>query len=279
MKTNRICLLALAALSSAAWGQKVETHETNGQQVVHLKTALNHLTVIETNEPVMSVAVGSPTFKVEWRENKVFVEPTDANVATNLFVWTAAGRSNYELDPAGEVTQMDFAIDEPVPNPPSPSKASAASEGPSPGDLLLAATSVRFYGSAQPKGSVIVYVTQVLEWGNEVFIRYTLQNHTRSVYSMQNPRVVLLSSPQYRVSLTALANAQLSSEVASHLKTGGEVFLETFDEEISATRIASGQQASGVIGIRLGLPTPHASVLRLSFPASSKGQVTATVVL
>jgi len=32
-------------------------------------------------------------FKVRWRENKVFIQPTEQNVATNLFVWTASGRS------------------------------------------------------------------------------------------------------------------------------------------------------------------------------------------
>ena len=59
-------------------GQKIE-HETNdGSQIVHLKTALNHLTVIELREPVIQVATGSQSFKVEWRENKVFVQPTEA---------------------------------------------------------------------------------------------------------------------------------------------------------------------------------------------------------
>ncbi len=70
------------------------------------------------SEPVITVAVGSPVFKVEWRENKVFIEPTETNVATNLFVWTASGRFNYELDPAGAVPQMDFAIDQPAIDPP-----------------------------------------------------------------------------------------------------------------------------------------------------------------
>ena len=79
---------------------------------MHLKTALNHLTVIEVAEPVVQVAAGSPSFKVEWRENKVFVQPTEADAATNLFIWTANQRLNYELEPAGAVTDMDFAVDQ-----------------------------------------------------------------------------------------------------------------------------------------------------------------------
>jgi len=40
------------------------------------------MTVLEMTEPVSTVAVGSPVFKVEWRENKVFIEPTEVSVAT-----------------------------------------------------------------------------------------------------------------------------------------------------------------------------------------------------
>jgi len=98
--------IAVAVLSLPTWGQKVEVQKPDRGQILHVETALNHLTVLEMSEPVSTVAVGSPVFKVEWRENKVFIEPTEASVATNLFVWTASGRFNYELDPAGVVPQM-----------------------------------------------------------------------------------------------------------------------------------------------------------------------------
>src|SRR5207245_9767538 len=109
-EVNKICLsfLAVTVLARPAWGQKVEVQKPDRGQILHVQTALNHLTVLELTEPVSTVAVGSPVFKVEWRENKVFIEPTEGSVATNLFVWTASGRFNYELDPAGAVPQMDF---------------------------------------------------------------------------------------------------------------------------------------------------------------------------
>src|SRR5712671_288485 len=113
---NKILLsfVAVAALSWPAWGQKVEVQKQDRGHILHVQTALNHLTVLEMTEPVSTVAVGSPVFKVEWRENKVFIQPTEPNVATNLFVWTGSGRFNYELDPAGSVPEMDFAIDQPA---------------------------------------------------------------------------------------------------------------------------------------------------------------------
>ena len=92
--------------------QKIGTETSDRTRIVHLKTALNHLTVIEVGEPVLEVAAGSPSFKVEWRENKVFVQPMEADAATNLFIWTASQRLNYELEPAGAVASMDFAVDQ-----------------------------------------------------------------------------------------------------------------------------------------------------------------------
>src|ERR1051326_5148655 len=107
--------LALAPLAA----QKIETETASRERVVRVQTALKHLTVIEVAEPVTTVAVGSPeAFKIERRENKVFIQPLEENVATNLFIWTASTRLNYELVPAiSDADQMDFAIDYRAPQP------------------------------------------------------------------------------------------------------------------------------------------------------------------
>jgi type IV secretory pathway VirB9-like protein len=109
-KLIALALIAIATLPIAA--QKIESESGDRNRIVHLETALNHLTIIEVSEPVTMVAAGSPSFKVEWKENKVFVQPTEPDVATNLFIWTTTERLNYELEPAAAVDKMDFAIDE-----------------------------------------------------------------------------------------------------------------------------------------------------------------------
>ncbi|HEV2174278.1 MAG TPA: hypothetical protein VGR71_11960, partial [Nitrospira sp.] len=65
------------------WAQKIETATASRDCVVPIHTALDHLTVIEVGEPVVTVAAGSAAFKVEWRDNKVFIEPTAPGVSTN----------------------------------------------------------------------------------------------------------------------------------------------------------------------------------------------------
>src|SRR5579859_244190 len=138
-----IIIYTAVALSLPALAQKIETQKPDRNRIVRVQTALNHLTVIEVGEPVTTVAAGSSAFKIEWRDNKVFVQPTEPSAATNLFIWTISGRLNYELEPAGAVEQMDFAIDQPpmqlvsksaaMAKPPSPQAPPAVSKDTFPG--------------------------------------------------------------------------------------------------------------------------------------------------
>ncbi len=106
---RQILTIALLLATVTAFGQKIETQKCGpNRRSPGLATTQNHLSVLEFNEPVKEVAVGSSNFKVEWRENKVFVQPLEPDAATNLFVWTASGRQNYELVPAGSVGRDAF---------------------------------------------------------------------------------------------------------------------------------------------------------------------------
>src|SRR5688572_31893049 len=99
-------LTILLLLFTAAPVQRIETQYPDRTKVTRLETAIDHLTVIELAEPVTLAAAGSPAFKIERRENKVFIQPLEEGASTNLFVWTASGRWNYELVPAASVETM-----------------------------------------------------------------------------------------------------------------------------------------------------------------------------
>src|SRR5215831_7145966 len=110
---NLMTIVLMLAL--AAEPQRVETQYPDRSKVTRIETTMNHLTVIELAEPVMLAAAGSSAFKIERRENKVFIQPLEEGVSTNLFVWTDSGRWNYELVPAASVETMHFAIDQETP--------------------------------------------------------------------------------------------------------------------------------------------------------------------
>ena len=54
--------------------QDTET-TTKTNRAIRVTTALNHLTVLEFQEPVTLVAAGGTDFQIERQENKVFVKP------------------------------------------------------------------------------------------------------------------------------------------------------------------------------------------------------------
>src|SRR5216684_4167438 len=281
---NKILLsfVAVAALSWPALGQKVEVQKPDRGQILHVQTALNHLTVLEMTEAVSTVAVGSPVFKVEWRENKVFIQPTEPSVATNLFVWTASGRFNYELDPAGSVPQMDFAIDQSVADPPKVNaSANRAVEpaAPSPAEVLIEAKPVRLYGSISEKNRVAVYLTDLLEHDGQVFIRFTIRNQTQKAYVPGAPQVVALNAPRYRESLYPLANYQLSPNEAARLKSGGVTPIVVAKGEIRSSRIEPGQETTGIVAVPLPQGHKEPTVIRLVFLGGPNGPINATLVL
>jgi hypothetical protein len=277
-----ISCIVISVLGCPAWGQKVEVEKPDRGKIIHVQTALNHLTVLEMTEQVSTVAVGSPIFKVEWRENKVFIEPTEPGVATNLFVWTSSGRFNYELDPAGVVPEMVFAIDQPIPDPPKvTASANRASEsaGPSPTEILIQAKPVRVHGSIPDKDRVAIYLTDSLERDGQVFIRYTIRNDTNKAYVPGNPQAWALNTPRYPESLYGLANYQLSPNETKRLKCSGEAPIEVAKSEMRSTTIKPGEETTGIVAI--DLPGTHTAptVLRLIFLADSKGPINATLVL
>jgi hypothetical protein len=246
------------------------------ETIIHVRTALSHLTVLEMSEPVSTVAVGSSSFRVEWRENKVFIEPTEPDVATNLFVWTPSGRFNYELDPAGGVPEMVFAIDQPAPDPPKNNAPANRGSEPVDPDALIAARRVRLLGPIARKNRVAVYITDFLQHDGQILISYSIQNGTNQAYVPGSPEVVALKAPRYRQSLYSLKGSQLGT---SCLKSSGEIPVDVAKNEIRSSRIEPGQETTGIVAIKLPAGLAEPAVIRLVFLAGPKGLVGATFVL
>jgi hypothetical protein len=272
--------LLAAAVTLPAWGQKVEVQKPDRSQILQVRTALHHLTVLEMAEPVSAVAVGSPAFKVEWRENRVFIQPLEPSVATNLFVWTASARFNYELGPAGSPEEMHFAIDQPVPAP-VPAVAAAplaAPSGPTTPEVLLKTRPVRTDRVKLRNGRVGVVLTETFEHQGQLFIRFAVRNNSKKPYAVGVPQVVAVIPGRFRESLHSLTNVQLADKDAARLKTNGQVPLEVVAREIQSVTLQPGQEAVGVLGITLPETGASPLVLRVVFPPSPAGPLAATLV-
>ena len=262
-------LLPLAYLPTLA--QKIETENTDRMQIVHLKTALDHLTVIELGEPVLQVASGSPSFKVEWRENKVFIQPTEPEAQTNLFIWTASQRLNYELEPAGAVTDMDFAIDQtPVrSNPVVSSNSQPQPAQTTISDLLLEAQPVRMQPKQNGSKPVEIWISDLYEKEGHLLVRYTVFNRGTETYSVNAPLVFQLDGVRSTQSLYSLTNSQLSDEQASKLKINRRVPVRVLKQELQSEKVAPGEQTTGLVSLEMA-SSSEPTVLSFQFPAGDR---------
>ena len=273
MKAAMLISVLLASALVPAFAQKIETETSDRTPIVHLKTALNHLTVIEVAEPVVQVAAGSPSFKVEWRENKVFVQPTEADARTNLFIWTASQRLNYELEPAGSVTNMDFAVDL-IPIRIEPAKpANATRETPPPiTQLLLAGKPVRLLPSKQRASKPVeVWISDIYENDDRLWIRFGIRNHSGGPYSIDTPAVYQLDGVHSPQSLYGLINSQLGDEQAAKLKARQLTPVKVLDGQMQPAHIAPGEEAVGVVSLQMASST-HPTILRFEFPSPKNSE-------
>ena len=276
MKRIALTLVVLAATLVPAVAQKIGTETSDRTRIVHLKTALNHLTVIEVGEPVVEVAAGSPSFKVEWRENKVFVQPTEADAATNLFIWTATQRLNYELEPAGSVGTMDFAVDQAPAHVPEPVKpATTSSQAPASApftELLLAGRPVRVLPSKQRASKPVeVWISDLYEKDGRLLIRYAVCNHGAQPYRIDTPQVYQLDGVRTSQSLYGFVNTQLGDEQIGKLKVKQETPVKVLDGQLQATRIDPGEEVVGVVALQVA-SSPSPTILRLQFPSPNKSE-------
>lgn len=278
MKRLWIILIITASFATALplGGQKIEHETSDRTQIIHLKTALNHLTVIELREPVTQVATGSQSFKVEWRENKVFVQPTEADASTNLFIWTASERLNYELEPAGDVAGMDFAVDQiplaqpkpvSVPQPPQPS----------PTEILLAGKAVRLQSAKSSHKPVEVTICDLYERDGRLLVRYAVRNRGSHVYEMSGLQVYELTGVRYPQSLYPLVDSQLGDQESSRVTAKQLIPVPVLENHFQTEHLAPGDESVGVVALRVPSST-EPTILRFQFPDDDKQQIAALLV-
>jgi len=274
---HKTLFLALVIALAAANGQTINTEKSDRSKVIRVQTVMNHLSIIELVEPVTEVAAGSSSYKVEWRGNKVFVQPLEPEATTNLFIWTASGRLNYELVAVSAAADAEFAIDQepgkaaPPPSPPPPPAVDplAAKQAKLASQMLFASSPVRLSGELKP-GRVQVLIKDVYRSENKLYVRYAIQNDDRTAYQPSTPDVFTLRSPHAPSSLIALKGSQLAG---IKVTANGELATKVVDSEVHASIVPPGSTTYGLVSFEApkssGPLSP--SVIRFDFPPDSRG--------
>jgi conjugative transfer protein CagX len=278
MKRSASLILIYGLCAIAALSQQSGAPSPNA--VVHVATALNHLTVLEFHEPVTMAAAGSSDFQIEREANKVFVKPIKSGAATDLFVWTASRRFAYELEITQEAKDMNFAIDtaQPAPAPAPAPKPVVETDTDQFADVvltraLMGAEEIKQRSARKAKSQVGVRVERVFLTRGTVYIHYTIENGSGLFYRVNTPQAYQLRIDDSPISLATLAHTQLDRAMLEELGDTQELALPVAHAEAEADDLHPGESKQGVVSIRKDLKSP--AVIQLVF----RDGVKATFVL
>jgi hypothetical protein len=279
-----IVTLLMFVLTASA--QRIETQYPDRVRVTRIETMMNHLTVIELAEPVTLAAAGSPSFKIERRENRVFIQPLEAEASTNLFVWTSSGRWSYELVPAKSVETMHFAIDQQVAGPvqaenaPTSSLDSASSQW-SAEEMLVLSKPIRNFGVKVSSDQVGILITDVYRKAEQVFVRYVIDNRTSRPYASVVPEVFSLDSPHSETSLEKMRYSQLGPDLQKKIRSRRQTRVPIAECEVPSEPLPAGGMGSGILILELPqtLSDPGPHVLQFVFPIAEGKNSTLMLIL
>jgi len=278
MKCTLILLLLVSTTAAFTEGANSQNGSTE-HAAIHVATALDHLSVLEFGEPVAMAAVGSSAFNVEWRDNKVLIKPLKAGSSTDLFVWTASRRYAYELDPPGEVTDMNFAIDSAVPQKPQIPDRSEQLNGLADMILtraLLGEQAIGHHNIKATRDRIVLRIESVFQSSNTFYIRYSIQNLTNHPYRIAGASLRQLTPKTPGFALDSVRRAQLSKEFVGRLGDATATGLPIAVSETETEDLGPGAETHGVVAVRQLLS--DATVLELSFPNAGEQHVAATFI-
>ena len=275
---NRAWIFILTVYAVSAWAGEAKTIEPARGEVVQVATALGHLTVLEFGEPVTMAAAGSSAFQIERHADKVFIKPLKAGASTDLFVWTASRRFAYELEPPGEVSNMNFAIDSRLPTKPSP-QATAHLEDVADMMLtraLLGAERVDSSSIGNEKGHVTVRIEHVFQSRSTLYIHYSVTNLSHQPYRVTDPVVSEAVAPQATISLLSIPRTQLDKHLLHKVGELRERPISPVRSEFSKEDSQPGEEVQGVVAIREQVATP--TIFKLTFSPEGRHKVQAVMV-
>lgn len=277
MKRALMFMLLVQMLASAQ--DLKERQASEREEVIHLATALDHLTVLEFGEPVTMAAAGSPDFQIERHEDKVFVKPLKPGSSTDLFIWTATRRFTYELEPPGEVKDMNFALDNAAPAPrPVPDNRAQMQDI---ADMMLArallgAERIDSTYIKDTRGRITLRIEHVFQSSNSLYIHYTMHNLTDLPYRIVAPVVSELIALQPSISVVGLQHSQLTQKTVHRLGEVKRRALTVARSEVQQADLQPREESQGILVIREVVSSPM--VLQLAFGPEGKHPVEAVLV-
>jgi len=265
MKSIGIFIITFLTLCATAQDGQVPLKSS--ETVIHVHTAMDHLSVLEFADAVTKVAAGSSGFQIEREGNTVLIKPQKPNASTDLVVWTSTGRYAYELDPPGEVKNMNFAIDAPTKVKAVVAPSITASEI---ADMVITHTllgSERIASDTlKATGPTDLRVHQVFRSADSIYVQYTLRNIGKEKIKINTvSSAELARSQKPQVSILGLAHTQVDDRAIQAFGKISERPLTIVRSERQLDELEPGEQMAGVLTIRERFSSPVVVQITINF--------------
>ncbi len=289
---SSVMFLMLIGVSAA--DTQITTEVIRPGKVERVATALNHISIIELPEPIVSYSIGNDSIRVEYHDNRILIKPTKPNVSTNLFVWTATSHSVYEILPAGDPAAMSYTLKQvfPVQPPPlEPSREEVEKQTDSMYSSALAnyrpirssnpPHGLRFWyrhsGEDQCDECMRLRVTRVTEDASSYYVYMVAENKADHPYRMRDVAVTALR-PTFSENIPAhYMNQQISVDALREIGRFAPEPLRMHGSTLNGPRdLKGGDRAEWIVGFAKPARTP--AVYQFNLPDDEQHPVTATVV-
>jgi hypothetical protein len=274
MKRKLICILIYSLCVRPAMTEEQPRPAAGDQSVGRVSTAIDHLTVLEYDEPVTMAAAGSSAFQIERQVNKVFIKPLRSGATTNLFVWTASNHGySYELL-VGDVANMNAVIHNATP------KAQPAPDGRAMeqmADVLVRRTLLGVHEinstaiKDHPRNKVQLRIERVFPGRTSLYIQYSIENRTGKPYRVTTPSVTLLQPEKSHINPLSLRSQQIDRQVIDELGRAKEVPLTVAHAESQIDPVMPGGRQQGIVAVGLSEEMILPVVLQVAFDSDVKG--------
>ena len=265
-------VLSLALPGQIAAEESIHVHPLEPARVTRVATALNHVSIIQLPEPILSAAIGSDGIRMEWHDNRVLIQPLKPGIATNLFVWTARTRTSYEILPAGDPALMSYLIDEVFPPPPP------APAGPSPEEVqkatdamvsnaLLGTRAIKYKSKAR-KHHVNIRLDNITEDDKAYYVHLSVRNLTTQPYRISDLQVESIEPTFSGAAPQKYLYQQISDEVLESFGMYSPHALQTHGSTLAMHDLLPGRNTNWVVAVNKPAKTP--SILRFYFPMDSR---------
>lgn len=272
--------------------QPVLKKQMDPNEVVPVVTALGRITLINLPEPPhMVVAIDTAPFKIEVVENKIMIQPLDPKAATNLFVWTGAGRLNFDLTTRCGDAEFNHVLDYSEDASLREAAEYHRKELETLRDQVISEQKEKFLTSLlsspqrvpakrKSQKTLVLYFQEAIRMEEVTYLRYVLINDTDQPFTVTDPelRIGIILSDQDKAVVPPYG-LQKNDAKLRKLQVAETAPPTLIEHRMQRATLLPGERTTGVLAMTFPSTPSGGRLLSVTFSGAKNGHAGASVVI